>query len=127
MFRCKTMFASVAILAVGAVFAIAPATSLAGRVGGALFVKGYAGPDDYESYTVRFEGGKMAHVFVKSIHRTDLDVKIIDPVTLQVVAQDLRAAKDAHVDFFPTKTREYIILVHNYNRDRGSAYVLRTN
>ncbi|MBM3993876.1 MAG: hypothetical protein FJ303_06960 [Planctomycetes bacterium] len=126
MFR-NVILGTVAVLAVGAIIAAVPSESYAGRVGGAITIQGHAAPDDYDTYTIRFQGGRLAHVFVKSINRADLDIKIIDPVTLRVVAQDLRSNPNAHVDFIPDRTREYIVLIHNFSRDRGTRYVLHTN
>jgi hypothetical protein len=127
MFRCKPIFATVAVLAVGTILSVASATSFAGRVGGPMKITGHASPDDYDVYTVRFQANRMAHIYVKSLNRADLDVRVIDPVTGRTVAQDVRAAADAHVDFTPGRTREFIVVVHNYNKTRGTGYVLSTN
>lgn len=123
----KTLMGTMAVLAVGTIMSVMPATSFAGRVGGPTVIQNTATPDDYDTYTIRFEGGRMAHVTVKSMNCADLDIKVIDPVTLRVIAQDLRPAHDGRVSFMPARSREYIILIHNFSRDRGTRYSLHTN
>lgn len=127
MFRSKWFVTAAVALTVGAAVLAAPAVSEAGRVGGPLVLEGSAHPDDYDVYTAKFVGGQLARVKVQNAGRADLDIKIIDPVTLRVVAQDLRTNNDAVVQFTPPRTREYIILVHNYSRTLSARYVLVTN
>jgi len=123
----KSIYTLTALLAVGTIVAVLPVESFAGRIGGPMRITGTAAPNDYDVYTARFQAGRVAHIYVKSMNTADLDVKIIDPVTLRVVAQDLRPARDAHVDFVPNATREYIIVIHNFSQNRGTAYTLTTN
>lgn len=127
MFRSKLIVATALILTAGAALFVVPAIVEAGRVGGPLVIEGSAHPDDYDVYTAKFQGGRLARVRVQNAGRADLDVKIIDPATLRVVAQDLRTNTDATVTFTPPRTREYVILVHNYSRTLSARYVLFTN
>jgi hypothetical protein len=127
MFRSKFLAATAVLFVAGAALFVVPAVVEAGRVGGPLVTEGSAHPDDYDVYTAKFEGGKLARVRVQNAGRADLDIKIIDPATLRVVAQDLRTNADATVTFTPPRTREYVILVHNYSRTMSARYVLFTN
>lgn len=127
MLSSKKMFGTIAVLALGTMLTLGSAASFAGKVGGPTMIQGFATPDDYDTYSLRFEGGRIAHVIVKGNHLADLDIKVIDPVTLRVIAQDLRPAADGRVTFLPNRTREYIVLIHNFSRDRGTRYTLHTN
>jgi hypothetical protein len=115
------------VLALGTLCLALPAVAEAGRLGGPLVREGTAGPDDYDVYSARFVGGRVAEIRVQNAGTADLDLVIIDPRTLRVVAQDRRTASDARVRFTPPSTREYIIMVHNYTRNRSARYVLFTN
>ena len=61
----------------------------------------FIGKGQYEVFMVRFEGGKLAKVGVQNAGTADLDIRVIDPATLKVVAQDLSTDNDAHVKFTP--------------------------
>ena len=127
MLRFKPMMAVATVLVAGAAMFVLPAVTEAGRLGGPLVVEGVAGADDYDVYTARFEGGKQAKIGVVNTGKCDLDLIILDPKTLKVVAQDTKAAADAHVKFTPPSTREYVIIVHNYTKNKSCKYVMFTN
>lgn len=125
MFRTK-MLAGATVVAV-LVLASIPTFTTAGSPA-PLNRTGTAHPKDYDVYTVRFRAGEMARVWVTNLtSNADLDVRVIDPLTLQVVAQDNRVNRDASVQFFPPRGGEYIIVIHNFSGARGAQYRVSTN
>lgn len=127
MLNVKSLVMTAAFLVAGAAMVTMPQTSEAGRVGGPLVREVFIGKGQYEVFMIRFEGGKLAKVGVQNAGTADLDIQIIDPATLKVVAQDLRTDDDARVKFTPTATRDYMVLVHNFSKNKSATYVLFTN
>lgn len=127
MLKLKPVMAVATLLVAGAAVTALPETSEAGRVGGPLVREMGIAPGQYEVFMVRFEGGKMARVGVANAGAADLDIQVIDPATLKVVAEDLRTDNDARVKFHPQVTKDYIVLVHNFSKNQGAKYVLFTN
>ena len=127
MLKIKPILAIATILVGSAAITALPGTSEAGRVGGPMVREVFIGKGQYEVFMVRFEGGKLAKVGVQNAGTADLDIRIIDPATLKVVAQDLSADNDAHVKFMPPVTKDYLVLVHNFSTNKSAKYVLFTN
>lgn len=127
MLKVKSLVMAATVLVAGAAMVTMPQTSEAGRVGGPLVKEVFIGKGQYEVFMVRFEKGKLAKVGVQNAGTADLDIKIVDPATLQVIAQDLRTDNDARVKFTPTATKDYMVLVHNFSQNKSATYVLFTN
>jgi hypothetical protein len=127
MLRIKPLMVVASLLVAGTAVLALPSSSEAGRVGGPLVRELSIAPGQYEVFMVRFEGGKLAKVGVQNAGSADLDIRIVDPASLKVLAQDLRTNNDARAQFVPTATKEYMVIVHNYTKNKGAEFVLFTN
>jgi hypothetical protein len=117
---------SLIVLASLLMVSLVPSSAFAGALGGPKVDADRAPAFDRVVYQpIYFRGGALAHVEVIGDHDTDLDVYVLDSDG-DVVARDDDGSDVCLVDWVPTLTDSYTIVIVNRGRVYN-AYTMGTN